>query len=46
LELNGADLRKEPIEVCKATLESILRKSRPSVRLNEHLEHPEGTVLF
>ena len=26
----------------KATLASILRKSRPGVRLNEHLEHPEG----
>jgi ATP-dependent DNA ligase len=39
LELNGADLRREPIEVRKATLASILRKSRPGVRLNEHLEH-------
>ena len=29
LELNGDDLRKEPIEVRKATLASILRKSRP-----------------
>ena len=30
----------------KATLASILRKSRPGVRLNEHLEHPEGDVVF
>jgi hypothetical protein len=42
LELNGTDLRREPIEVRKATLASMLRKSRPGVRLNEHLEHPEG----
>ena len=28
----------------KATLASILRKSRPGVRLNEHLEHSEGDV--
>ena len=35
LELNGTDLRREPIEVRKATLASILRKSRPGVRLNE-----------
>jgi bifunctional non-homologous end joining protein LigD len=28
LELNGDDLRREPIEVRKATLASILRKSR------------------
>jgi bifunctional non-homologous end joining protein LigD len=29
LELNGTDFRREPIEVRKATLASILRKSRP-----------------
>ena len=46
LELNGADLRREPIEVRKATLASILRKSRTGVRLNEHMEHPEGAVVF
>jgi bifunctional non-homologous end joining protein LigD len=46
LELNGTDLRREPIEVRKATLASILRKSRPGVRLNEHLEHPDGAVVF
>jgi ATP-dependent DNA ligase len=46
LELNGSDLRREPIEVRKATLASILRKSRPGVRLNEHLEHSEGAVVF
>ena len=46
LELNGTDLRREPIEVRKATLASILRKSRPGVRLNEHMEHPEGAVVF
>jgi bifunctional non-homologous end joining protein LigD len=46
LELNGADLRREPIEVRKAMLASILRKSRPGVCLNEHLEHPEGAVVF
>ena len=44
LELNGTDLRREPIEVRKATLASILRKSRPGVRLNEHLEHDCGAV--
>ena len=37
LELDGTDLRREPIEVRKATLASILRKSRHGVRLNEHL---------
>ena len=46
LELNGTDLRQEPIEVRKATLASVLRKSRPGLRLNEHLEHSEGVVVF
>jgi bifunctional non-homologous end joining protein LigD len=46
LVLDGRDLRREAIEVRKATLASILRKSRPGVRLNEHLQHPEGAVVF
>src|SRR4051794_6301832 len=46
LELNGADLRREPIEGRKATLASILRKSRTGVRLNENLEHPDGITGF
>ena len=46
LELDGTDLRREPIEVRKATLASILRKSRPGVRLNEHLEHDCGLTVF
>ena len=45
-ELNGADLRREPIEVRKATLASVLRPRRPGLRLNEHLTHPEGDVVF
>ena len=46
LELNGDDLRREPIEVRKATLASILRKARHGVRLNEHLEHDCGLTVF
>jgi len=46
VELDGTDLRREPIEVRKATLASILRRSRPGVRLCEHLEHPEGAMVF
>jgi hypothetical protein len=37
---------KEPIEVRKATLASILHKSRPDMGLNEHMEHSEGAVVF
>src|SRR4029078_11335224 len=46
LELNGTDLRREPIEVGKATRASILRKARQGVRLNEHLEHDCGLTVF
>jgi hypothetical protein len=45
-ELNGTGLRREPIEVRKATLASILRKSRHGVRPNEHLEHGCGLTVF
>ena len=46
LELDGTDLRREPLEVRKATLASILRKSRYGVRLNEHLPHECGLSVF
>lgn len=46
LALNGTDMRREPIEVRKATLASILRKNRPGVRLNEHLEYPDGALVL
>jgi bifunctional non-homologous end joining protein LigD len=38
LELNGDDLRREPLEVRKATLASVLAKAGSGLRLNEHLE--------
>ena len=41
LELNGTDMRREPMR-SQGELASILRKSRHGVRLNEHLEHPDG----
>jgi bifunctional non-homologous end joining protein LigD len=37
LELDGRDLRREPLEVRKATLASVLRKARPGVQLNNIL---------
>jgi bifunctional non-homologous end joining protein LigD len=45
LELDGVDLRREPIETRKATLASLLRGSGPGLRLNEHFEH-SGEVVF
>ena len=46
LELDGRDLRREPLEVRKATLASVLRKAGLGVQLNEHLEHEDGDVVF
>jgi bifunctional non-homologous end joining protein LigD len=46
IELNGDDLRREPLEVRKATLASVLVKAGPGLRLNEHLEHDDGEVVF
>jgi bifunctional non-homologous end joining protein LigD len=45
LELNGQDLRREPLEVRKATLASLLRGSLPGLRVNEHLIH-SGEVVY
>jgi hypothetical protein len=45
LELNETDLRREPSR-CAGDAGQHPRKSRPGVCLNEHLEHPEGAVVF
>jgi ATP-dependent DNA ligase len=39
LELDGKDMRREPYEVRKATLASVLRQGRPGLRINEHLDY-------
>jgi bifunctional non-homologous end joining protein LigD len=46
IELNGDDLRRDPLEVRKATLASVLAKAGPGLRLNEHLEHQDGELVF
>jgi bifunctional non-homologous end joining protein LigD len=45
LELDGQDLRREPLETRKATLASLLRRSLPGLRLNEHLAD-DGESVF
>ena len=45
IELNGDDLRREPLEVRKATLASMLRRAMPGLRLNEHIE-ADGPTVF
>ena len=46
LELDGADMRREPIEMRKATLASILRKARHGTRFNEQMEFEDGETVF
>jgi bifunctional non-homologous end joining protein LigD len=45
IELNGDDLRREPLEVRKATLASLLKRTAPGLRLNEHIE-ADGPTVF
>jgi bifunctional non-homologous end joining protein LigD len=40
LELNGVDLRREPFEVRKATLDSLLRPRHAGLQFNQHLTPP------
>src|SRR6516165_4881277 len=46
IELNGDDLRREPLEKRKATLARLLAHAGAGARLNEHLEHANGVHLF
>ena len=45
IELNGDDLRRDPLEVRKATLRSMLAKAGLGLRFNEHLEG-DGPTIF
>jgi bifunctional non-homologous end joining protein LigD len=45
IELNGDDLRHDPLQVRKATLASVLAKARPGIRFNEHIEGDGPTVF-
>jgi bifunctional non-homologous end joining protein LigD len=45
IELNGGDLRPDPLEGRKATLEMILAKAGPGIRFNEHMEGDGETVF-
>jgi bifunctional non-homologous end joining protein LigD len=45
IELNGDDLRRDPLEGRKATLEVILAKAGAGIRFNEHMEGDGETVF-
>src|SRR5580693_9413571 len=45
IELNGDDLRRDPLNVRKATLASVPARAAPGLQLNEHLE-ADGPDVF
>jgi ATP-dependent DNA ligase len=45
IELNGDDLRREPLDARKATLAKVLAKAQSGIRLNEHIEG-DGPTIF
>src|SRR5260370_6701942 len=45
IELNGDDLRRDPLDVRKATLASVLARATPGLRLDEHIE-ADGPTVF
>ena len=45
IELNDDDLRRDPLEVRKATLASVLVRAPPGLRLNEHIK-ADGPTVF
>ena len=45
IELNGDDMRRDPLEVRKATLRSMLAKAGLGLRFNEHLGGDGPTVF-
>jgi bifunctional non-homologous end joining protein LigD len=45
IELNGDDLRRDPLEVRKATLRSVIARAAPGLRWNDHIEGDGPTVF-
>src|SRR5712671_1658768 len=46
IELNGDDLRRDPLQVRKVTLTSVLAKAGAGIRFNEHLDFDDGEAVF
>jgi len=45
LELNGQDMRNQPLEERKAALKMLLRRSHPGIAYNRHFD-VEGSIVF
>jgi bifunctional non-homologous end joining protein LigD len=46
IELNGDDLRRDPLDVRKATLASLLARVAAGIRFNDHMEEVDGPTVF
>ncbi len=46
LELEGVDLRQEPLERRKAALAKVLQRSRDGIQIVEHIEAVDGATVF
>jgi bifunctional non-homologous end joining protein LigD len=46
LEIDGNNLRREPRDVRRETLTSVLRKAGDGIRLSEHIEQADAETLF
>ena len=46
IELDGEDLRRDPLAVRKATLASVLARAAPGLRFTEHLDEEDGPLVF
>jgi bifunctional non-homologous end joining protein LigD len=46
IEIDGADLRPDPLHARKDTLGTVLMRAAPGVRFNEHMEEEDGSVIF
>jgi len=46
IELDGDDLRRDPLAVRKTTLASLLARAAPGLRFNEHIDEQNGPLVF
>jgi ATP-dependent DNA ligase len=46
IELDGDDLRRDPLAVRKTTLASLLAHAGPGLRFNEHMDEQNGPLVF
>ena len=46
IEVDGKDVRYEPIEVRKRALADILKGAKPGLRFNDHMDGAHGELIF